>query len=172
MTSCVNNEPIVAYRGAAAGIVGYARNATISSSCNWGSLGQNSTNSNNSAYKGGIACTLTKSTIDNCTVKCDVFCSNPASEIQSSGGILALSISGGVIVRNSAYYGNLTVNKTTEPLACGGVVAVAEADTVIDDCKFGGKVNGVDVSANNVASLAVGNGLGTVSNITLWNGTL
>lgn len=172
MTSCVNNDEIVSYRGAAAGIVGYARNAQISSCSNWGSLGQNSTNSNNSAYKGGIACTLTKSTIDNCTVKCDVFCSNPATEIQSPGGILALSISGGVTVKNCAYYGNITINKGDQPLACGGVVAVAQDDTVVEGCKFGGKINGIEASANNVESLAVGNGLGNVSNITLWNGTL
>lgn len=172
MTSCVNNAMIVAYRGGAAGIVGYARNAVISSCSNWGSLGQNSGNNNNSAYKGGIACTLNNSSVKDCTVKADVFCSNPASEIQSPGGILGLSIGGGVTIQNCAYYGNITINKGDQPLACGGMVAVAEDDTVVNDCKFGGKVNGGEVSANNMESLAVGNGLGQVSGITLWNGTL
>ncbi len=172
MTSCVNNSMIVAYRGAAGGVVGYARNASISSCSNWGSLGQNSTNSNNSAYKGGIACALTDSKVENCTAKCDVFCSNPASEIQSPGGILGLAIGGGVNIKNCAYYGNLTVNKGDQPLACGGIVAVSEDDTVVEECRFGGKVNGIEVSTNNVESLAVGNGHGKVSGITLWNGTL
>ena len=172
MKSCVNSGMIVAYRGGAAGIVGYARNAQISSCSNWGSLGQNSGNNNNSAYKGGIACTLTNSTVKDCTVKADVFCSNPASEIQSPGGILGLSIDGGVKVQNCAYYGTITINKGDQPLACGGMVAIAEADTEVTDCKIGGRVNGIDVSANNVASLATGNELGQVSGITLWNGTL
>ena len=172
MTSCINHEPVVAYRGGAAGIVGYARNAVITSCSNWGTLGQNSGNSNNSAYKGGIACTLNHSTVDNCTAKCDVFCSNPASEPQSPGGILGIAIGGGVTIKGCAYYGNLTVNKGDQALYCGGMVAVAEADTKVESCKFGGKVNGITASDNNVASLAVGNGLGTISDITLWNGTL
>jgi hypothetical protein len=111
------------------------------------------------------------SEVKNCVAKCDVYAATSGGNGQQAGGILSIARGGGVKITGCSYYGNVTVQNSGTPLY-GGVVAVAEADTVIDDCKFGGKVNGVDVSANNVASLAVGNGLGTVSNITLWNGTL
>ena len=52
------------------------------------------------------------------------------------------------------------------------MIAASEDDTVMTDCKFGGKVNDITVSENNVASLATGNGLGEVSGITLWSLTL
>ncbi|MBQ5756424.1 MAG: hypothetical protein IIV88_04105, partial [Erysipelotrichaceae bacterium] len=52
INNCQNGGSIQAYRGLAGGIAGFARNAQINSCTNYGSLGQNSTNSNNSAYKG------------------------------------------------------------------------------------------------------------------------
>ena len=169
---CQNSGFIQAYRGLVGGIVGFARNAQINSCTNYGSLGQNSTNSNNSAYKGGIACWLTKSAVDGCVAKCNVFTSNPASAVQSSGGILSISTGGGVSVTNCSYYGVLSINQAAQPQACGGIVSTPEADTVISNCKFGGTVNGITISANNVADYAVGNGLGTCTNITLWDGNL
>ena len=178
MTSCVNSSMIVSYRGGAAGIIGYARNASLSSCDNFGSLGQNSGSNNNSAYKGGIACTLNNSTIDNCTAKCDVFCSNPASECQSPGGILGLSIGGGVSVTNCSYYGAITHNSEVDkygnatPWACGCIVSIAEENTIISNCRFGGSVKGLEVTENKLSEYVTGNGLGQVSDITLWNGTL
>lgn len=172
INNCQNGGSIQAYRGLAGGIAGFARNAQINSCTNYGSLGQNSTNSNNSAYKGGIACWLTKSAVDGCVAKCNVFTSNPASAVQSSGGILSISKGGGVSVTNCSYYGVLSINQAAQPQACGGIVSTPEADTVISNCKFGGTVNGITISANNVADYAVGNGLGTCTNITLWDGNL
>ena len=172
INNCQNGGSIQAYRGLAGGIAGFARNAQINSCTNYGSLGQNSTNSNNSAYKGGIACWLTKSAVDGCVAKCNVFTSNPASAVQSSGGILSISTGGGVSVTNCSYYGVLSINQAAQPQACGGIVSTPEADTVISNCKFGGTVNGITISANNVADYAVGNGLGTCTNITLWDGNL
>ncbi len=169
MTSCVNSGGFKVYRGIAAGVVGFARNAQIVSCSNSGTLSQNT--SSNSPHKGGIAGWLMNSEVKDCVAKCDVYAATSGGNGQQAGGILSIARGGGVKITGCSYYGNVTVQNSGTPLY-GGVVAVAEADTVIDDCKFGGKVNGVDVSANNVASLAVGNGLGTVSNITLWNGTL
>ena len=169
MTSCVNSGGFKVYRGIAAGVVGFARNAEIVSCSNSGTLSQNT--SSNSPHKGGIAGWLMNSEVKNCVAKCDVYAATSGGNGQQAGGILSIARGGGVKITGCSYYGNVTVQNSGTPLY-GGVVAVAEADTVIDDCKFGGKVNGVDVSANNVASLAVGNGLGIVSNITLWNGTL
>ena len=169
MTSCVNSGGFKVYRGMAAGVVGFARNAEIVSCSNSGTLSQNT--SSNSPHKGGIAGWLMNSEVKNCVAKCDVYAATSGGNGQQAGGILSIARGGGVKITGCSYYGNVTVQNSGTPLY-GGVVAVAEADTVIDDCKFGGKVNGVDVSANNVGSLAVGNGLGKVSNITLWNGTL
>lgn len=169
MTSCVNSGGFKVYRGIAAGVVGFARNAEIVSCSNSGTLSQNA--SSNSPHKGGIAGWLMNSEVKNCVAKCDVYAATNGGNGQQAGGILSIARGGGVKITGCSYYGNVTVQNSGTPLY-GGVVAVAEADTVIDDCKFGGQVNGVEVSTNNVESLAVGNGLGTISNITLWNGTL
>ena len=169
MTSCVNSGGFKVYRGMAAGVVGFARNAEIVSCSNSGTLSQNT--SSNSPHKGGIAGWLMNSEVKNCVAKCDVYAATSGGNGQQAGGILSIARGGGVKITGCSYYGNVTVQNSGTPLY-GGVVAVAEADTVIDNCKFGGQVNGVEVSTNNVESLAVGNGLGTISNITLWNGTL
>jgi hypothetical protein len=76
-----------------------------------------------------------------------------------------------VKITDCSYYGDIIVSKTETSLS-GGVIAASEDDTVLTDCKFGGKVNDITVSENNVASLATGNGFGVVSGITFWNGTL
>ena len=170
--NCQNSGFIQSYRGLAGGLVGFARNAEILSCTNYGSLGQNSANSNNSAYKGGIACCVSKSIIKDCVAKCNVFTSNPASAVQSSGGILSISNGGGVTIEGCSYYGTLSINQSAQPEACGGIVSTAENDTVVKNCKFGGNVNGITISANNVAANAVGNGLGTCTDITLWDGNL
>jgi len=172
MSDCTNAAYIGAYRGMAAGIVGFARNATITGCNNFGDLGQNSGNNSNAANKGGIACWLTASSISNCIAKCNVFTSNPASAVQSSGGILSLATGGGVSVTGCSYFGILSVNKGDQPLACGGIVSTAEEDTVVKDCKYGGRVNGIDISENNVASYAIGNGIGSATGIALWNGNI
>ena len=169
MTSCINSGGFKVYRGIAAGVVGFARNAEIVSCSNSGTLSQNA--SSNSPHKGGIAGWLMNSEVKNCVAKCDVYAATSGGNGQQAGGILSIARGGGVKITGCSYYGNVTVQNSGTPLY-GGVVAVAEADTVIDNCKFGGQVNGVEVSANNVESLAVGNGLGSITNVTLWNGTL
>lgn len=170
MTGCVNGGAVVSYRGLGGGIVGYARNATITSCNNFGDLGQNSSNSSNAANKGGIASWLGKSSIKDCTSKCNVFCSNPADAVQSPGGILSVATDGGVTVSGCAYYGVLSVNKATAAFNCGCIVATPQADTEISNCKFGGKVNGADVTENTLANYVVGNGSGEVSGSSYWNG--
>ena len=60
---------------------------------------------------------------------------------------------------------------------CGGIVSVTKGTLVVKDCKFGGTVDGASVSANNVASLAVGgkdaeSATIDCTGITFWNGTL
>lgn len=169
MTGCVNNGNIVSYRGCSAGIVAYARNATISSCSNYGDMNATSANA---ANKGGIACVLSQSEVSGCTAKCNIFCSNPASAVQSPGGIVSISLGGGVSISGCAWYGALTVNRSDQSCYVGGIISTAEEDTVVKDCKFGGKILGVDMSENNVAEYASGNSLGSISGITLWNGNL
>ena len=169
MTSCINSGDFNVYRGVGAGIVGFARNAEIATCTNNGSLAQNSYS--NAPHKGGIAGWLMKSEIKNCIAKCDIYAATSGGNGQQAGGILSIARGGEVKITGCSYYGNITVQQSGTPLY-GGVVAVSEDDTVVEDCKFGGKVNGIDVSDNNVASLATGNGIGQVSGITLWNGTL
>lgn len=181
MTKCSNDSRIIAYRGIGAGIVGFARNAEITSCTNLGPLGQTSGNINNSGFKGGIACWLTQSSIDNCVAKCDVFCSDPASCVQSPGGILGIATGGGVSVTNCSYYGAITHAYETKkvdgvevpaPWACGSIVSTPEEDTIISNCRFGGTVKGIEVTENNLSVYITGNGLGQVSGTTLWNGKL
>ena len=172
MSECTNGALIASYRGMAGGLIGYARNATISGCTNLGDLGQNSTSSSNAAYKGGIACWLSQSTVADCVAKCNVFCSNPASAVQSPGGIVALSTGGGVTITGCSYYGIISVNKGDQPSACGGILSTGEEDSVVSDCRYGGKINGIDISENNVSTYVLGNGTGSASNITLWNGNI
>lgn len=167
MTGCINAGNTHAYRGTSAGIVCFARNATISgcsSNCN-----QDSANSN-APNKGGIAGWLGNSTVSNCEARGNIFCSNPASAVQSPGGIVSLAVEGGVKITGCSFYGVLSVNKGGEPNNCGGIIATAQEDTVIENCKYGGKVNGMDISENNVAQYATGNGLGKVLGTSYWNG--
>ena len=164
---CANGAVLASYRGCTGGIVAFARNAEISSCSNVGDMAV--TNSN-AAYKGGIACVLGKSSISGCTVKCNLFCSNPASAVQSPGGILSLSSGGGVTVTGCAWYGVMSVNKMDQPFCCGALVSTAEDDTVVSGCKAGGTINGVVLSENNISNYAVGNKLGKVENLSYWGG--
>ena len=40
----------------------------------------------------------------------------------------------------------------------------------VSNCKFGGNIQGVEISENNVAANAVGNGKGVISGIGYWGG--
>jgi len=167
MKDCANGAVIASYRGCSAGMVCFARNAEISSCSN---LGDMSVTNSNAANKGGIACTLEKSTITGCIVKCNVFCSNPASAVQCPGGILSNSQGGGVTISDCSWFGVISVNKVDQPFNCGGIVATAEEDTVVRNCKIGGTINGVVLSENNIGGYAVGNKTGKVEGLSYWPG--
>ena len=170
INSCSNSGHLVAFRGTAAGIVGFARNATISSCTNLGPITQKN-DANNAPVKAGIAGCLSNSAIKDCVAKCGVYAAKPGSSMQRPGGILSIVLGEKVSISNSSYYGAITIAADGTPY-CGGLVSMAKDDTEIKDCKFGGTVNGITISANNVEANAVGNGLGKLSNITLWDGNL
>ena len=164
---CANGAVIASYRGASGGIVAFARNAEISSCSN---IGDMSVTNSNAAYKGGIACTLSNSTVSGCTVKCNLFCSNPASAVQSPGGIVSNSMGGGVTITDCSWFGVMNVNKVDQPFNCGGIIAEAEEDTVVRGCKIGGTINGVVLSENNIGDYPVGNKMGKVEGLSFWPG--
>ena len=166
---CTNYATIESYRGCSAGIVCYARNATITACQHLGDL---SISGGNAPNKGGIACALYHSTIKDCDAKNNIFCSNPASAVQTPAGILSVAMGGGVTISGCRYFGVQTVNSGTSPFNCGGIVGTADAETVVENCKFGGKINGVEINENNLAEYAVGNGLGTCSGLEYWGGNL
>ena len=170
--NCVNGGALASYRGCSGGIVGFARKAEINGCSNIGSMGQ-VTNSN-AANKGGVACWLDNSKVNNSWATCDIFCSNPASAVQSPGGIVSVSTEGGVSITGCSYYGMLSVNKPAEANNCGGIIATAESDTKVVNCRYGGSVKGVAISENNLSSYVVGNPSvePEVGGTTLWNGKM
>ena len=173
MTNCVNSNAVQSYRGNVGGILGFGRNATITSCTNTGELERLISNEEDAPFKGGIVAWLVgESSIVNCVAKCTVYAFAPGGAVHHPGGILSLA-EGKVTIDGCSYFGNvksLPHDGITPVL--GGIVSQASEETVVKDCKFGGTVEDIPVSDNNVASLAVGNGLGQVSGITLWNGTL
>ena len=174
ITSCVNSGNIIAYRGCGAGIVGFARNAEITSCTNSGDLSF-ATNSN-ASHKAGIASWVENATIKNCVAKCKIETSNGAKAPMTPGGILSYAYKGNVTISNCSYYGEATYNTSVDTAkSCGGIVGKVGSSVTftINDCKFGGKVAGLTISANNVEANAIGSGA-TVpdDSVKYWNGNL
>lgn len=174
ITSCVNSGNIIAFRGCGAGIVGFARNAEITSCTNSGDLSF-ATNSN-ASHKAGIASWVENTKIDNCVAKCKIETSNGASAPMTPGGILSLAYKGNVTVSNCSYYGEATYNTTVATAkSCGGIVGKVGGSVTftMNDCKFGGKIAGLAISANNVEANAIGSGATSqAGSVKYWNGNL
>jgi hypothetical protein len=176
ITNCTNLTVVGAYRGYTAGMVCYAKNATITGCSSRGDMGLY-----NASHKGGIASALEGDcTISNCEVKCSIHSLSQGGATGSPGGILSIDLNGdetgnlasgvttGVTIENCSYFGTLDGAGTPTN---GGIVGVATDNTVIRNCKFGGVQQGADVSENNVEGLVTGNGKGQISGITYWNGS-
>ena len=167
MTKCVNTGHPVSYRGLVGGIAGYVSNATLTD-CSSNSDLTVSLYSN-ASHKGGLVAVADgTTTLTGCTVQGGIRSANPGGALGTPGGLAGYA-NGPLTIRNCAWYG------TVEAAAASGVyfgalVGTGRDDTVISDCKFGGSVQGVTVSENNLETLAVGNGKGSLSGITYWNG--
>lgn len=174
MTNCSSTGIIEGFRGFLGGVAGFAFGATITD-CSW--IG-NSTMTYQASYKGGIVGGLGKATIKDCTVKGDIHAVKAGSAVSGdAGGIVSHVMAGdAVTVEGCSYFGSLEFSKASGDLVgfTGGIVAVGEENTVVKDCRFGGKLQGVDVSTNSVSELTnvIGNGLGSASGITYWNGSI
>lgn len=179
INECVNSAQIKSLRGNVGGILGFARNASVTSCSNTGDLARYYTDatSHDAPYKGGIATWIVDSEIRNCVAKCLVYGCGPGGANQRPGGILALA-DGQSSIDGCSYFGDVkSLAADGKTPVCGGIVSVTKGALVVKDCKFGGTVDGASVSANNVASLAVGgkdaeSATIDCTGITLWNGTL
>lgn len=168
---------IQGYRGATAGIVGYAENATISdcevtANFSGSTMAGTCKSGNNSSYKGCVAGVLYNSSISNCTVMSDIYTTSAGSEYASPGGILSIEL-GKCTISGCSYFGTMTIAKLDKG-HFGGLVGEAKGedeDTLsVSGCKFGGTLNGTVVNENNVMGLAVGTANGTLSGISYWDG--
>lgn len=167
---CSNTANIWAFRGYVGGIVGFAQKASISG-CSWRGVSDGA-NSNQASFKGGIAGGLAASSVTNCSANVNLNAHKGGSaQAADAGGIVARVIVGDpVTVTSCSFYGDLSCSASGDSNFAGGMVSTVESNTVIRDCRIGGKVLGTTISDNTAASKAVGNGTCTVEGITLWNG--
>ena len=171
MTSCTNAKDVMAYRGYTGGIVGFCVNAKISGCNNAGRL----SNGNNdlSAYRGGIAGSAGNAQISDCTATCDILAKVYGSaDYACAGGILGIAREGTVSIEGCSYYGTLKADKvsTEKPEYPGGIIGLAIVETTVSGCKFGGNIQGINITENNVATNAAGSGPANVSGIGYWAG--
>ena len=166
--SCTAN--IWSIRGYVGGIVGFAQKATISN-CSWKGTCEGA-NNNQASFKGGIAGGLAASTVSSCSVNANLNAHKGGSaQAADAGGIVARVIVGDPVkISSCSFYGDLNCSATGAANYAGGIVSTVESNTVIENCRFGGKVLGTTVTENTVTAKAVGNGSCTVEGISLWNG--
>lgn len=168
VSGCKNSAVVSSFRGVVGGIVGYARNATISD-CENSARMVTDDNQSNASHKGGIAGSLEgASTVSGCTSKGSISTSNPGGMFGTPGGIVSFAGSD-ISIINCASFGTIS-GTAADGALFGGIIGTATEGTTITSCKFGGVVQGVTVSENNVATLASGNGEGVLTEISYWNG--
>ncbi|MBQ7268771.1 MAG: hypothetical protein IJS62_02830 [Bacteroidales bacterium] len=174
VNNCVNTKNIFGYRGYNGGIVGFCVNATVSGCENTGRLSNGA--NDQSAYRGGICGAAGNASILDCKATSDVFARVYGSaDYGCGGGILGLVRGDApVTLRGCSFFGTVQANKqsTDKPEYPGGIVGMGTDATTVADCRYGGSVQGLEITENNVASaqIVVGNGLGTISGITYWSG--
>ena len=176
--NCTSKGKLRALRGFVAGIVGWAQNATIED-CSYTTAAFE--NDINPHAAGIIAGAYTSGSIKNCTAIVDIQVTNGGSCNPRGGGIVAIAQS--VIVDGCSYFGNLTYgNGHSDPAQngqdyLGGIIGDGDMDCIIRNCRYGGSVNTVTISANNVETYAKGTEYhsGTpcaavVESVEYWNG--
>ena len=176
--NCSNTNIVAALRAMTAGIAGYVCNGEIDN-CSYNGLITPSTTglTQYNQYAGGIVGVAVDSTIKNCTAKLDMESIGGGSCHIRQGGIAAW-IRGNTIVSNCSYYGSTKYTATAQSAFSGGIVGLVHNEGCsISDCKFGGSINGVTITANNCADYAVGTATlnnwpisAEISNITYWDG--
>ena len=173
--NCTNTCKMQAFRGYVGGIVGFACNAEIKN-CSWlsGCSDTYYNAYNQGSFKGGIAGGLVASEVSDCIVNSVQITSHKggSAEAADAGGIVGRILSGDpVTISKCSYYGDLNCTSNSAVKSCGGIVSTVESNTVIKNCRFGGKVMGSPIATKTMAEeKAVGTGTCTVENIDLWDG--
>ena len=168
ITGCSNMGILSSFRGLVGNIVGYAKNATISSCSATVDL-LSSKHQSNASHKGGIAGVLAgESNVSGCTVRSSLSTTNPGGALATPGGIVGVSVNS-LALENCSWYGEIS-GTVASGVYFGGLIGTGTSGTTITSCKFGGKVGGTPVSENNISSLAIGNGIGTIDGLSVWNG--
>lgn len=181
ITSCTNsaNGQVLCFRGYSGGIVGFARNATITGSSSSGF--QAAAANDNAYYRGGIVGGAYNTTIQDCWAKCNINSgAGGSAEAAFSGGILGWALGEDpILIQNCAYTGTLKCTPSgSKPVYPGGIIASASANTVINNCKYGGVIQDVTISANNAPqpTYAVGNYATdpgcTINGLEYWDGNI
>ncbi len=158
---CHNTGTVYAYRGMAGGIAGYISKAEVTD-CDC------TDNVTRAAPGGGIAGVCESCTISSCDVKCDIEGQSGGSAIGYAGGIVGESRAS--FLDGCRYYGAVT-----GVTSVGGIIGQGDAGSSVgatSACSFGGTVAGTEVTAENLSTTAVGNSLGTIKSLALWNGVL
>ena len=171
--NCTNMAVISALRGFVAGIVGFAKNATIED-CSY-TAGHITDQVN--PHAAGIIGGAYDSTVKSCTATIEINGGSGGSCNCRVGGIVSIA-SGVTLIENCSYYGKLTLaTPDTYDEYAGGIMGIGDDECTIRDCRYGGDVNGVSISSNNCNAYVVGVGsmsgttpAVTVSNISYWNG--
>ena len=167
---CHNSGSVYACRGAAGGIAGYLSNAKITN-CS------STENVTRSAPGGGIAGVANNCVISSCYVKSNIQGAGAGSCFGDTGGIVGESVSS--FIDGCQYYGNLTDGTDEASIAkkgvFGGIIGKADAASsagVTTACGFGGTINGIPVTKDNLSTCAIGSTTGTRGTFYLWDGVL
>lgn len=167
---CHNTGSVYACRGAAGGIAGYLSNAKITN-CS------STENVTRSAPGGGIAGVANNCVISSCYVKSNIQGAGAGSCFGDTGGIAGESVSS--FIDGCQYYGNLTDGTDEASIAkkgvFGGIIGKADDASsagVTTTCGFGGTVNGIPVTKDNLSTCAIGSTTGTRGTFYLWDGVL
>lgn len=165
---CHNTGSVYALRGAAGGIAGYLSNAKITN-CS------STENVTRSAPGGGIAGVVSNCKVSSCYVKSNITSVDGGSACADAGGIIGEAVSSSV--DGCRYYGTIIENSKTitGERVFGGIIGKADDASsagVTTTCGFGGTVNGIPVTKDNLSTCAIGSTTGTRGTFYLWDGVL
>lgn len=165
---CHNTGSVYACRGAAGGIAGYLSNAKITNCSSTEDITR-------SAPGGGIAGVVSNCKVSSCYVKSNITSADGGSACADAGGIIGEAVSSSV--DGCRYYGTIIENSQTitGKRVFGGIIGKADDASsagTTTACGFGGTINGIPVTKDNLSTCAIGSTTGTRGTFYLWDGVL
>lgn len=161
--NCQNSGTVFSSRGASGGIAGYVSKGTMTGCSFTGSITR-------SAPGGGMAGVANSSCFSECYVKANIKTAAAGSTNADCGGIVGEAVSS--TVDGCRYYGELI---PAAKVSTGGIIGKADAASsagVTTACGFGGTINGIPVTKDNLSTCAIGSTTGTRGTFYLWDGVL